>query len=65
MIISDGLQTISYLADGHGPDAVLLPELLGEGSGHALPPDVGGRLEVPLALLPAARGHVLVQLHGE
>merc|ERR1712184_57865 len=49
------------LADGHRLDAVLLLKLLVQGRGHKLPPDVGGRLEVTLAVLPPGRAHVGVQ----
>jgi len=50
-------------ADGHGAHVVLLAQLLGQGRGHEAPADVGGRLEVALAVLPARRRHERVLLH--
>ena len=51
------------LPDRHGPDSVLGPQLLGEGSGHEAPPDVGGGRKVPLPRLGPVRGDVLIQFH--
>ena len=51
------------LADGHGPHVVLLAELLGERGGHDLPPDVGGGIEVPLAVLAPRGCQKWIQLH--
>lgn len=51
------------LADGHGPDVVLLPQLLGQRGGHDLPADVRRGVEVPLAVLTPGRRHKRVQLH--
>ena len=47
----------------HGSDSILSPQLLGEGSGHEAPPDVGGGREVPLPRLGPVRGDVLIQFH--
>merc|ERR1719507_143592 len=44
-------------------DSELGPQLLGEGSGHEAPPDVGGGREVPLPRLGPVRGDVLIQFH--
>ena len=52
------------LPDGHGADAVLLAQLLGERRAHEHAAHVRRRLEVALALLAPGGGHVLVQLHG-
>ena len=63
VVTANNLDLVVF-ADGHGPYAVLLTELLGEGGAHQDPPDVGGGGEVALALLATGRGDVLVQLHG-
>ncbi len=52
------------LPDGHGADAVLLAQLLGERRAHEHAAHVRRRLEVALALLAPGGGHVLVQLHA-
>ena len=62
VLTADDLNLV-VLANGHGLDAVLLPQLLVEGGGHKLPPDVGGSLKMPLAVLPPGGAHVGVELH--
>merc|ERR1719151_375220 len=62
VVASDDLHFI-VLPDRHGPDSVLGPQLLGEGSGHEAPPDVGGGREVPFPRLGPVRGDVLIQFH--
>jgi len=55
---TDDLDLI-VLADGHGSHAVLLPELLREGSAHQLADDILGCSEVCLAVLAAVAGDSL------
>lgn len=52
------------LADGHGADVVLLPQLLGERGRHDLPAHVRGGIEVAFAVFAAVRGHEGVELHA-
>lgn len=52
------------LADGHGADIVLLPQLLGERGRHDLPANVRGGIEVAFAVFASVRGHEGVELHG-
>lgn len=61
-VAADHLDLI-VAADGHGTHIVLLAQLLGEGSGHEAPANVGGSLEVTLAVLPARRRHERVLFH--
>lgn len=51
------------LADGHGANVVLLPQLFGERGRHDLAADVGRRIEMPLAVLAPVGGHEGVELH--
>ena len=51
------------LPDGHGPDPVLGPELLGERSGHQASSDVRRGWKVTLPGFGAVRGDVFIQLH--
>ena len=51
VLAADDLNLV-VLTNGHGLDSVLLPQLLVEGGGHQLPPDVGRSLKMPLAVLP-------------
>lgn len=46
------------LADGHGANVVFRAQLFAQRRRHQLPADVRRRLEVPLAVLPARRGHL-------
>ena len=50
-------------ADGHVPHIVLLSEFFGQRGAHLLTPDVRGRIEVALALLPSGGGHKWIALH--
>lgn len=53
------------LADGHGADVVLLPQLLGERGRHDLPAHVRGSIEVAFAVFATVRGHEGIELHGD
>jgi len=51
------------LPHGHGADAILGPQLLGEGGGHETAPDVGWGRKMPFTGLGPVGGNVLVKLH--
>jgi len=53
------------LADGDGTGAVLLPELLGEGSAHDLTAKIRGSRKVGLSALAAGRANINGLLHVE
>ncbi len=50
------------LADGHGADAVLLAEVLAQRRAHDASAQVGGGVEVRLAVLPSRGRHQFVHL---
>ncbi len=63
LVVSAHHLDLVVLPDGHGPDAVLLAQLLRQRRAHQHAADVRRRLEVAFALLAPGRGHVLVDLH--
>lgn len=48
------------LSDGNGTNTVLLAQVLAERCTHDAASDVGGRVEMSLALLPSGRSNQLV-----
>lgn len=63
-VVSSNPLDLVVLADGHGADVVLLPQLLGEWRRRDLPAPVGRGTEVPFAVSAAVRGHEGIELHG-
>ncbi|GMS86274.1 hypothetical protein PENTCL1PPCAC_8449, partial [Pristionchus entomophagus] len=63
LVVTTGDGNLIVHSDGNGADSVLSAELLGEGSRHHLPLDVGRSGEVTLVRLSPVGGHERVLLH--